>query len=117
MEERTVLVSKKDLVITWFNGGGGAGGQYKNRHNNCCRIHHPGSGATGVGTKERSAEQNKKLAFTALCQDPKMKVWLSRKIYELQTGLTLEQRVDKSLERKNLKIEGIDEFGQWVEID
>jgi protein subunit release factor B len=116
MSDRIILVCKDDLTITWFNGGGGAGGQHKNRHNNCCRITHDMSGAIGIGTKERSAHQNQKLAFEAMMKHPKMRWWLSAKLKEIRTGETLEQRLEKAMQPKNLKIEGIDEKGQWVEI-
>lgn len=66
MKEKQILVSKKDLKIEWFSGGGGAGGQHKNRHNNCCRITHIPSGATGQATNSRSQKENQKNAFNAM---------------------------------------------------
>ena len=68
--EKVVLVSKKDLEITWFNGGPGDGGSNRNAHNNCCRIYHKDSGISAVSTKERSSSQNQKQAFLNLTKRP-----------------------------------------------
>lgn len=114
-QEKIVLLSKKDLVITWFNCGGGGGGQHKNRHNNCCRMVHPESGASAVGTSERSASQNQKEAFRALTKTPKFKVWIAKRLLEIRTGETIEQKVERQMHPRNLRVEGILD-GQWVEL-
>lgn len=114
MKEKIILVSKADLEITWFSGGGGAGGQHKNRHNNCCRIHHPASGATAQATDQRSAHQNQKNAFVNLTNSSKFKLWLAKVLMEVRTGMTVEERIERMMDPKNLKIEVL-ENGQWVE--
>lgn len=112
---KIVLVSKKDLVITWFNGGGGGGGQNRNRHNNCCRIHHPASGVTTTSSKHKEAKSNQAAAFIALTEHFDFKKWLNLKLKELETQQTIEERVQKQLKPSNLLIETIIE-GQWIEL-
>lgn len=112
-KEKITIVSPKDLVITWFSGGGGGGGQYRNRHNNCCRIYHPESGAIGQGTKQRSAEQNKKDAFIAMTKSFTFQRWLRERIEEIKTNTTIEERVEEALKPSNLIVEKL-ENGQWT---
>ncbi len=115
-KSKVVLVSKKDLEITWFSGGGGGGGQHKNKHDNCCRIYHPASGARAQSTRHKEASKNKTEAFENLTKTTEMKVWLSKQLMELREGQTLEEKVEKMMSSKNLKIETV-ENGQWVEYE
>lgn len=114
--EKIILVSKKDLQVSWFNGGGGGGGQNRNRHNNCCRIHHPESGATGTSSKHKEAESNKRDAFLSLTNSIDFKKWMHLKLEEIRTKQTLEERVENQMKEYNLKIETIVD-GQWVELE
>ncbi len=116
MNEKIIIAAKKDFQITWFSGGGGGGGQHKNKHDNCCRIVHPESGATAQCTRHKSALQNRKEAFTNLTKSATFKMWLSRRLLEIRTGETVEERVEKMLAPNNLKIEGINKEGQWEEL-
>jgi len=113
--KKIVLVSKKDLQITWFSGGGGAGGQHKNRHNNCCRIHHPESGVTAQATNQRSATQNRKQAFINLTEKPAFKMWLTRKLLQIREKETEAKRLKRLLDPKEYRIEILQD-GQWVEV-
>lgn len=115
MSDKVTIVSKKDLVIEWYSGGAGTGGQYRNRHQNSCRIKHPLSGAQAQATEERSQAQNLKMAFKRLCETPEMKMFISRRLMEIHKGETIEDRVERAMSPRNLKIEGI-ENGQWVEL-
>lgn len=45
-------LTKKDFKLEWFSGTG-AGGQYRNKHQNCCRITHIESGLTCTGQTQR----------------------------------------------------------------
>lgn len=58
---------KKDFRIEWFSGTGG-GGQYRNKHQNCCRITHIGSGLRVQETRHRERPANQKSAFNKLAR-------------------------------------------------
>jgi peptide chain release factor 1 len=51
----SVLIPKSDLKIEWYSGTG-AGGQYRNKHQNSCRITHIPSGT--VAKAECRSRQN-----------------------------------------------------------
>ena len=63
MEE--IHLTKKDFKIEWFSGKG-AGGQYRNKHQNCCRITHIASGKRATGQSNRERPANQKEAFNRL---------------------------------------------------
>lgn len=114
-KELLFSVTKKDLVIEYFSGTG-AGGQYRNRHPNCVRIKHPPSGALTTGQSNRERPANLREAFENLVNAPLFKVWQSQKIMECLSGEIVEQRVEKQLDPDNLKVEGKDEQGRWVDL-
>jgi len=58
-------LTKGDFRIDWFSGTG-AGGQYRNKHQNCCRITHIESGITCTGQSNRERPANQKEAFEKL---------------------------------------------------
>jgi protein subunit release factor B len=60
-------LTKKDFEIQWFSGTGG-GGQYRNKHQNCCRIIHKETGLRCQETRFRERPQNQKSAFTKLAR-------------------------------------------------
>jgi len=115
--ERITILSKKDLQISWFSGGPGAGGQYRNKHDNCCRMYHEESGARSQATEERSRERNLRKAFERLCKTPQMRFWFAKKVYEIRQRETLEQTVEKEIKPENLKYEVKNEEGRWVQVD
>jgi peptide chain release factor 1 len=51
----SVAIDKKDLKIEWYSGTG-AGGQYRNKHQNSCRITHLPTGI--VAKSECRSRQN-----------------------------------------------------------
>ena len=51
----SVLIPKSDLKIEWYSGTG-AGGQYRNKHQNSCRITHIPSGT--IAKAECRSRQN-----------------------------------------------------------
>lgn len=65
MKEKLLSLTKKDFRIDWFSGTGG-GGQYRNKHQNCCRITHLESGLVATGQSNRERPANQKEAFEAL---------------------------------------------------
>lgn len=58
--------TKKDFDVNWFSGSG-AGGQYRNKHQNCCRITHKETGLRAQSTKYRERPANQAAAFRRLC--------------------------------------------------
>lgn len=67
--------SKKDFKIDWFSGTG-AGGQYRNKHQNCCRITHIESGLQSIST-DRERTTNLRNAFLNLTE--KILNWIKKK--------------------------------------
>lgn len=59
--------TKKDFRVDWFSGTGG-GGQYRNKHQNCCRIVHIETGLMATGQSHRERPANQKQAFNSLAQ-------------------------------------------------
>jgi len=62
-----IHLTKKDFEIQWFSGTGG-GGQYRNKHQNCCRIIHKESGLRAQETAHRERPANQKSAFNKLAR-------------------------------------------------
>lgn len=115
-QDKITLTSKKDFRIEWFSGGGGGGGQYKNKHDNCCRLVHLPSGAMTQSTRHRNQVANRKDAWEAMLKHPTFKMWLSARLLEVRTGETVESRVEALMRPHNLLIEGINADGQWEEL-
>jgi len=116
MSEKQLLfsVTKKDLTIQTFRSGG-KGGQHQNTTDSGVRIIHKDSGAVSESREERSQHANKKIAFKRLVEHPKFKIWISQRVLEIETGMTLEENVKKQLSPENLKVEVKNEEGRWVE--
>lgn len=108
-------VTKKDLEITYFSGTG-AGGQHRNKHQNCVRMHHPESGARTTGQSHRERSANEREAFKSLSEHPKFKIWHTQKSMEMLSGETIEEKVQKQMHPKNLKIEGRSQGIAWKEL-
>jgi peptide chain release factor 1 len=104
-KELLFSLTKKDFTLTWFSGTG-AGGQYRNKHQNCCRIKHNESGVIGTGQSNRSQVANRREAFVGLTKNPKFKVWLNRKIFEIDLDTdAIKRRVDEAMKEENIKTE------------
>jgi len=112
--EKILSITKKDFEVQTFRSGG-KGGQNQNKVESGVRIIHKDSGAVGESRRERSQEQNKKLAFGHLIRNPKFKIWLNRKIYEINCKKTIEEKVDEQMDEKNLVFE-TKENGKWTKI-
>ena len=113
-KELLFSVTKKDLDITWFSGTGN-GGQYRNKHQNCCRIIHRDSGAMGTGQSQRDRQSNLKEALNNLANDKKFKAWIKVKTAEV-TGekALIEEKVDKAMNSNNIRVE-YRENDKWIE--
>lgn len=62
-----IHLTKRDFRVDWFSGTGG-GGQYRNKHQNCCRIVHIATGLMATGQSHRERPANQKEAFQSLAQ-------------------------------------------------
>ena len=114
MKELLFSVTKNDLEIDWFSGTG-CGGQYRNKHQNCCRIRHKDSGAIATGQSQRDRVSNLKEAMENLTKSPKFKAWVKVRVGEV-TGekADIEAKVDRAM--RHLKFEVKDELGNWKEV-
>lgn len=114
--ERVTILSQKDLTVSYFCGSG-AGGTNRNKVASGVLIQHAESGAQGRASDSRCQIDNKRAAFKRLLQDPKMKFWLAKQLYEIRQGETLEQTVAKDMAPENLRVEVKDADGRWVPED
>ena len=114
MKELLFSVTKNDLDVDWFSGTG-CGGQYRNKHQNCCRIRHKDSGAIATGQSQRDRVSNLKEAMENLTKSPKFKAWVKVRVGEI-TGekADIEAKVDRAM--RHLKFEVKDELGNWKEV-
>jgi peptide chain release factor 1 len=58
-------INERDLRIQWYSGTG-CGGQYRNKHQNSCRIVHMPTGIQAIGTKNRERSANLRDAMVVL---------------------------------------------------
>jgi peptide chain release factor 1 len=111
-KELLFSVTKKDFEIYWFSGTG-AGGQHRNKHQNCCRLIHPQSGAMATGQKSKSRKDNLSGAFRNIIEHPKFKMWYQQKIWQALNEMSIDEIVKESMKEENLKIESKDNNGKW----
>ena len=111
MREKLFSIGPNDFEVTWFSGTG-AGGQYRNKHQNCCRIKHKETGVIGTGQSNRNQEANKKEAFMNVYNNPTFQLYLQRRINEALSEESIDDIVDR--EMRNVKVE-VREDGKWVE--
>jgi len=115
MKELLFTLTKKDFDVQTFRSGG-PGGQHQNKVESGVRIIHRDSGAVGESRTDKSQHRNRRLALNRLVKSGKFKIWQARKVQELTSGKTIEQRVDESMVPENLKIEARDENSGWREL-
>ncbi len=113
--ERIRILSERDLTFSYFCGSG-AGGQARNKVHTGVQIRHEESGAIGRASDSRSQDQNKRSAFLRLCEHPKMKFWLARKLFEIREGEKLEAQIEREASGKNCKYEIRNPDGRWEEV-
>lgn len=115
MKELLFSVTKNDLEVDWFSRTG-CGGQYRNKHQNCCRIRHKESGAIATGQSQRDRPSNLKEAMENLVKNPTFQAWIKVKTSEV-TGeqAEIEAKVEEAM--RHLKFEVKDENGKWREVN
>jgi hypothetical protein len=111
-KELAFSVTLKDCDVQTFRAGG-KGGQNQNKRDTGVRIVHRASGAVGESREERSQLQNKKNAWRRLCEHPKFKIWVNRKLYF--DSEPPEKWVEKQMQPGNLRTE-VRENGRWTKI-
>lgn len=111
MRQLLFSVTKKDLEVTFYSGHG-PGGTNRNKVQNCVRIRHPASGALVTGQEHRERPANIKAALRRLVDHAKFKSWWRRKCAELETGRSVEQEVEATMQPRNLRIE-VRKDGRW----
>ena len=110
-KEKLFSITKKDLEIQTFCSGG-PGGQHQNKTASGVRIIHRASGAVGESRTEKSQHRNKRLALKRLTESQKFKLWVNRMAHEIESGESLEQKVDRMMASENIKFEVKDEKGK-----
>lgn len=111
----------KELLFTIGRGAfrmeffrsGGKGGQNQNKVSSGVRIVHMESGAVGEARDERDQIQNRRLAFTRLCESNTFQRWLRVKVAEHDNRQTAEQWVDEQMRPEHITAEA-QEDGRWV---
>ena len=113
-KELLFSITKKDLDIQFFSGTG-AGGQYRNKHQNCVRLKHIDSGVTVTGQSNRERPANIKEAFHNLLNNIDFKLWYNKKVQEILSGKTIEDRVEEEMKDYNIVVEErVD--GKWTRL-
>lgn len=111
VKELAFSVTLADCRIDTFRSGG-KGGQNQNKRDTGVRITHIDSGAVGESREERSQLQNKKRAFEKMVNSPAFKWWVNLKLKEIETGKTLEARVEEDMKPENIRTE-VRVAGSW----
>ena len=112
--EKLFSLTKKDFKVQTFRSGG-KGGQHQNKTDSGVRIIHEESGARGECRNHREQHTNKKVAMQRLSNSFEFRVWLNRKALEVIEGITIEKKVEKMMDEKNLKIEVKNDKNKWTE--
>jgi protein subunit release factor B len=98
-----------------YTRGTGKGGQKKNKTSSAVHCMHRPSGAHGYSEASRSQLENKQEAFRKMAESKEFKAWwkieVARKTGQLYE---IEQEVERQM--RNVRVEGKDEDGKWVEL-
>lgn len=114
-KELLFSLTKKDFVIQ-FSRGTGAGGQKRNKTSSKCRIFHPESGAESTCDETRSSIQNQAIAFKKLIESKTFQAWHRLKVGEMtKSKFDIDAAVNKSMDKRNIRVETHDENGLWEE--
>ena len=113
MKELLFSVTASDCDWQYLRGTG-PGGQKRNKTESKVRCLHRASGAIGESDETRSQHDNKRIAFRKMAHTATFKTWHRIECARLMGDkLTLDQKVDKLMEPRNIKTEFRDENGMW----
>jgi protein subunit release factor B len=112
MRTKIFSVHIHDCEVQTFRSGG-KGGQNQNKVESGVRVIHPPSGARGEARDSRNQLENKRNAFRRMAESKLFNAWVKTKAAELQTGKTLDQRVEEEMQPEHLKIEVRNSEGKW----
>lgn len=104
-------VTIRDCKVDTFTVGG-HGGSGKDTSNTGVRVSHLPSGASAVGTRSRSQLDNKRAAFVGMAESTLFQSWARRTAAELN-GPSIDEILDRSMSKDNLKVEVRGEDGKW----
>jgi len=114
-KEKLFSVTLKDCDVQPYRGSG-AGGQKRNKTSSAIRLVHRESGAVGQCENFREQTKNKAEAFRRMAATQEFKTWIriasARATGELRK---IEKQIEEEMQN-NVKTEGKDENGRWVEI-
>lgn len=106
-------VTLKDCRVDCFTVGGNGGGG-KDTSNTGVRVTHIQSGAVGKATDTRSQAKNKALAFRRMGESKEFVAWVHRVVIDIDK---VDAQVEYYMRPQNIKVEGRDHSGKWVELD
>jgi len=108
-------LTKKDFRIDTFKSGG-KGGQHQNKTDSGVRITHIETGISAESRSFKSQHRNKQEALKRLIKNKTFWLWINKKAGEITSNETIEERVNKMMNEKNLKVEFKDDCGRWKEV-
>lgn len=109
-------VTAKDLEFN-YSRGSGKGGQKRNKTSSKVQCVHKASGAMGISDDTRSQHKNKRIAFIRMAESTKFKNWHRIEVARrMGREHEIKEAVDIALHSSNIKVEGKNEQGQWVQI-
>jgi protein subunit release factor A len=114
-KELLFSLTKDDFIVQTFHAGG-PGGQNQNKVASGVRIIHKESGASAESRESRSQLENKRIALKKLSTNPKFKIWLNNKVWEIINQKSIEGTVDEMMQPDNLKVEILVD-NKWVKDD
>lgn len=104
------LIPGRDLVFKTLRAGG-KGGQHQNKVETAVRLSHPASGVEIRVSNEKSQHRNKRIALRRLAVHKKFLLWVRVHAAMVLEGFrNVEEKVDKSMQAGNLRIEYITKY-------
>lgn len=107
-------VTAKDCRWDYYRGTG-AGGQAKNKTENCARVTHDPSGATGKAEEGRSKDLNRRTAWERMCKTDKFQNWCkSEAMRRTGEAAMINAEVDRKL-LQECKVQVMNDKGEWID--